>query len=778
MNRNFHTAVIKWFLVIFALLGVLLAACGGGADGGGSTVPAPAAPSNLQATDASSSVINLAWNDASNNEDGFKVYRGADSSTVTNLVATLGLGTTSYSNTGLAAATTYFYKVTAYNSAGESAASNVANATTNFPPVTVPAAPSNLQATAASSFTINLAWNDASSNEDGFKVYRGADSSTVTNLVATLGAGTTSYSNTGLAAATTYFYKVTAYNSAGESAASNVANATTNSPPVTVPAAPSNLQATVASSSTINLAWNDASSNEDGFRVYRGADSSTVTTIVATMGAGTTSYSNTGLAAATTYYYKVAAYNSAGESAASNVANATTNSPPVTVPATPSNLQATAASSTNINLAWTDASSNEDGFRVYRGTGSSPANFTQVGVNLGADVTTFADTTVSGSTTYVYRVVAFNSAGVSSFAQSSAVITPLGPISVDAGNRHSLALMSNGTVRAWGSNSEGQLGVGAPTGNSLIPIPIATLTGVSAISAGDTQSLALMSDGTMKGWGQNFFGEVGSGDNVVHYTPVNVLGLTGVSAISAGGFFSIALKNDGSVWAWGRNDVGQLGNGTTINRDTPVQVSGLTGMSAISAGQYHTLALKTDGTVWSWGLNDVGQLGNGTTTNSLVPVRVAGISGVAAISAGEAHSLLLLNDGTVWAWGDNYWGELGDGTSNNVRLTPVPTSGLNNVKAISAGGYFSIALKNDGMVWAWGSGFSGQMGDGTEDIARLTPVQVSLLTNVQAISNSEDQSLSLRGGINTLWAWGGNAYGQIGDGTTNDALVPVPVSGF
>jgi hypothetical protein len=164
----------------------------------------PTAPSNLQANDASSSAINLTWTDASNNEDGFRVYR-------------------------LTPSTTYYYKVTAYNSAGESAASNVVSVTTN-PPLTIPSAPTNLQASAASSTQINLIWTDASNNESGFKVYRGStsnDPGTITTLVASLGAGTTSYQNTGLAASTTYYYKITAYNSAGESVASNVANATT-----------------------------------------------------------------------------------------------------------------------------------------------------------------------------------------------------------------------------------------------------------------------------------------------------------------------------------------------------------------------------------------------------------------------------------------------------------------------------------------------------------------------------------------------------------------------
>ncbi len=294
-----------------------------------STPTPPVAPSNLEATAGSNTSINLTWSDNSNDEAGFRVYRGTTSGTVTTLVTTLGAGTTTYTNTSLTAATTYYYKVTAYNSAGESVASNIDNATTGTPPVTPPVAPSNLVATAASSTSINLTWSDNSNDEAGFRVYRGTTSGTVTTLVTTLGAGTTTYTNTSLTALTTYYYKVTSYNSAGESVASNIANATTGTPPVTPPVAPSNLVATAASSTSINLTWSDNSNDESGFRVYRGTTSGTVTTLVTTLGAGTTTYTNTSLTAATTYYYKVTTYNSAGESVASNIANATTTTPTV-----------------------------------------------------------------------------------------------------------------------------------------------------------------------------------------------------------------------------------------------------------------------------------------------------------------------------------------------------------------------------------------------------------------------------------------------------------------
>ncbi|MGA1979975.1 MAG: glycoside hydrolase family 9 protein [Sedimentisphaerales bacterium] len=189
---------------------------------------------------------------------------------------------------------------------------------------TVPTAPSGLTATAASSSQINLAWTDNSSNETGFYVERSTSSTSGFSQIASLGANVTTYSSTGLAASTRYYYRVRAYNSAGNSAYSNTANATTQAAGTTAPAAPSNLTATAASSSQINLAWTDNASNETGFYVERSTSSTTGFSQIASLGANVTTYSSTGLTASTTYYYRVRAYNSVGNSAYSNTANATT----------------------------------------------------------------------------------------------------------------------------------------------------------------------------------------------------------------------------------------------------------------------------------------------------------------------------------------------------------------------------------------------------------------------------------------------------------------------
>src|SRR4030042_595233 len=311
----------------------------------------PSAPSSLSATAASSSQINLTWADNSSNETGFKIDRATSSTGPWSQIATVGANVTSYQNTGLTASTTYYYHVHAYNTAGDSAASNTDSATTQSS-VTIPTAPSSLSATAASSSQINLTWADNSSNETGFKIDRATSSTGPWSQIATVGANVKTYSNTGLSASTTYYYHVHAYNTPGDSAASNTDNATTQSS-VTIPTAPSSLSASAASSSQINLSWTDNSSNETGFKIDRATSSSGPWSQIATVGANATSYQNTGLTASPTSYYNVHAYNTGGDSAASNTDNATTQSG-TAIPSAPSSLSATAVSSIQINLTWAD----------------------------------------------------------------------------------------------------------------------------------------------------------------------------------------------------------------------------------------------------------------------------------------------------------------------------------------------------------------------------------------------------------------------------------------
>jgi alpha-tubulin suppressor-like RCC1 family protein len=280
---------------------------------------------------------------------------------------------------------------------------------------------------------------------------------------------------------------------------------------------------------------------------------------------------------------------------------------------------------------------------------------------------------------------------------------------------------------------------------------------------------------SVSAWGYNWFGQLGDGTTFNRDTPVQVQNLSGVAAVAGSSVHSLALKSDGTVWAWGYNGVGQLGDGTTFNRDTPVQVQNLSGVTAVAGGGGHSLALKSDGTVWAWGYNRNGQLGDGTTFNRDTPVRVQNLSGVTAVAGGASHSLALESNGTVWAWGDNAFGELGDGTHTD-QVTPVWVQNLwfgFSVTAVAGSSVHSLALKSDGTVWAWGSNNYGELGDGTT-FNRDTPVQVQNLSGVTAVAGGASHSLALKSD-GTVWAWGDNQQGQLGDGTTFNRHTPVPV---
>ncbi|MBD2863349.1 RCC1 domain-containing protein [Paenibacillus oceani] len=372
------------------------------------------------------------------------------------------------------------------------------------------------------------------------------------------------------------------------------------------------------------------------------------------------------------------------------------------------------------------------------------------------------------------------------------------PAKISANTFHNVLLDSDGTLLAWGLNSFGQLGNGT-TASSRTPVRVLDsvshqpLNDISEVGAGYYYSLALKKDGTVWSWGNNDYGQLGDGTKTSRSAPVQVKtgpysGLSHIVAISAGDYHAVALKSDGTVWAWGYNSQGQLGVGTTEDEYYAVQVhgpgntGGLGQIAAVAAGAYHTAALKSDGTVWTWGYNEVGSLGNGTTENQASPVQVVGadgqggLGGIAAISAGY-HTVALSGDGTVWSWGYNKDGQLGDGTSRNqatpVRVRSETGSGeLGDIAIISAGAFHTTVQKNDGTLWNWGSNQYGQLGDGTASNRNL-PAQV---TGIGAAEGGSEVVAFASGGYHTIGlvsggrvqALGNNSYGQWGDGSLWD----------
>ncbi|MDB6026402.1 MAG: repeat-containing protein [Verrucomicrobiales bacterium] len=409
-------------------------------------VTIPSAPSGLTATAISASQINLAWTDNSTNETGFVVARSTTSGGPYTDIVTLAVNTVSYNNTGLTAATTYYYVVRASNAGGSSANSAQASATT-LP--TAPVAPSGLTATAISASQINLAWTDNSANETGFIVARSTTSGGLYTDIVTLAANTVGYNDTGLAATTTYYYVVRASNAGGSSANSAQASATTL---VTIPSAPSGLTATTISTTQINLAWTDNSSNEANFVVARSTIAGGPYTDIVTLGANVISYSNTGLAPSTTYYYVVRASNAGGTSANSARASATTLSP---APAAPTGLIATTLSSSSIKLTWTDNSANEINFIVARST-ISGGPYSDI-ATLGANIVSYTNTGLASSTTYYFVVRSSNGSGSSTNSTQASATTSVGAPAAPSG-LIATALNGSQIKLTWTDNSANETG--------------------------------------------------------------------------------------------------------------------------------------------------------------------------------------------------------------------------------------------------------------------------------------------------------------------------------
>jgi len=372
-------------------------------------------------------------------------------------------------------------------------------------------------------------------------------------------------------------------------------------------------------------------------------------------------------------------------------------------------------------------------------------------------------------------------------------------VQIEAGNYHTCAVVSDGTIVCWGQGALGQLGDGS---NSATASPVAITGGalagktVTQIAAGREHTCAVISDGTVACWGFNVKGQIGTGDFTNSNLPIAVTSgaLAGetVTQIAAGTYHTCAVISDGTVACWGYNANGQLGNADFADSNVPVESTGgsLTNktVTQIATGSYHTCVVASDGTVACWGWNVYGQLGNGDNNISSIPVAASGgaLTGkaVTQITAGGEHSCALIADGTIACWGSNVSGQFGNNDSNNSSNVPIAaTAGTlseNTISQISAGGYHSCAVTPSSTLNCWGWHLYGQLGIGASTETRNIPVAVTggALTGktVTQVATGLVHTCALISD-GTVACWGDNATGSLGTGNNTNSNVPVAVTG-
>jgi len=427
------------------------------------------------------------------------------------------------------------------------------------------------------------------------------------------------------------------------------------------------------------------------------------------------------------------------------------------VPGAPTIGTATATGTSTATVAFTAPVSNGGSTIISYTATSSPSGITGTLAQSGSGTITV--TGLASGTSYTFTVTATNAVGT-------------GPASAAS---NSITTQTSKLIFTWGKNNNGQLGDGTTTNRSS---PVQIGTSVWSILPNNTyqHTASITGSGYLWFWGQNDRGQLGLG-NTTNYSSPKQVGALNTWASIGGGFgteSSSAIKTDGTLWTWGTNGSGQLGLGDTTNRSSPVQVGALTNWAFSAFGGAICTAVKTDGTLWTWGANAGGRLGLGNTTYYSSPKQVGALTNWATTAPGNAFCVAIKTDGTMWAWGRNAEGQLGLGFTSGYYSSPVQIGGLTTWVKASTKTSGCFALKTDNTIWCWGynSGYAaGELGLGNST-NYSSPVQVT-----GAFSKV---SSHYRGGMaiktdGTLFTWGKNNFGQLGDGTTTTRSTPTQV---
>jgi alpha-tubulin suppressor-like RCC1 family protein len=335
----------------------------------------------------------------------------------------------------------------------------------------------------------------------------------------------------------------------------------------------------------------------------------------------------------------------------------------------------------------------------------------------------------------------------------------------------------------WGNNGSGQIGdntrnLGA-TSRSTPKQEFTSSTNWKQVVRGGPYSAAIKTDGTLWCWGNNLNGQVADNTNVNRSTPrQEITSNTNWKQIAGGQSHTAAIKTDGTLWCWGQNIAGEIGDntaGSTIGRSTPRQeITSSTNWKQVACGTNYTAAIKTDGTLWCWGINSSGQIGDNTIIARSTPRQeLTSSTNWKQVSCGYTHAAAIKTNGTLWCWGSNGNGQIGDNTFGATgRSTPrQEITSSTNWKQVSAGANNTTAIKTNGTLWCWGQNDLGQIGDNTVGNSRSTPVQEwTSSTNWKQVSASDHTAAIKTDG--TLWCWGNNSSGQLGDFTLFNRSTP------
>lgn len=342
------------------------------------------------------------------------------------------------------------------------------------------------------------------------------------------------------------------------------------------------------------------------------------------------------------------------------------------------------------------------------------------------------------------------------------------------GDAHLLVQKVDGSVWAAGSNQTGELGIDDPDTYRASDLRQVSAAAV-AIAAGGGQSLAIAADGSAKVWGDNSEGQLALGRDDRVSVPIPLA--SQVKQLALSDSVAYVIRDDNTLWGWGRNHDGRLGDGTTRDHAAPVKIGD--GFVAVSSGNTQSFAIKADGSLWAWGDNTFGQLGVGDVQNRNVPTYVG--NGYRAVSAGAVHTIALRVDGTLWTWGRNQYGQLGNGvfeTRFGGQANPSPIKIGNGYTAIKAGAHHNLALRIDGSVWAWGWNDYGQVGDGSL-VSRATPVQVA--SEIDSLLWADiSNAIKARDGKTYVWGYNSSpvrAYNMLLTGSTEFVVTPRVLAG-